>query len=676
MDTHVPGLIIHLSCPHLDSSPNIHLAILKRRVPHLFHSKRRSRRSQRISMAADTHSRLVDQTLDASAFLKYISVRDVAEDIKKVAPIEVNDKTERSLKLYALYSIGLLSGKLIKGKVDHTWDQDMAKIMSKLGATFARALRQPDLKPADDHCIVYYRTGLGFTQWVDGVIPAIVQVLKASDADSVLAARAACLPKIMENLNFLNECAAEDKDEARHELLHLAKSIVNHLEDRVDALVDAELKNVMQWVDTHLNVPSSNDVDDDWDNFTSTFDESDGSRDDEQNASAGEGVGMILPPELTGRASHAGPSSTQQEPDSSGELEYTDRVPISSAVPHISPFHPPSPRRDAGPSRSEHAPPPETVPDEHATEEGTNVHLVGNTQSPSTTSRPLPDAASPMRSPARSATGVDSDDHTGSPHASQSEPESAGAASESSGKARRRLPVSESRTRTGLRTPPGRRKNFESSTPHGQVGLPRAAKSSTGSFGFGDMDSMSGPSLSVCLVVADHFDAVSKSIPSIDTPDGLLQKLRAAEELLAVEREERKREVEALQQQLRDLKTDKEKEVAKVEEQKSNEIKKEQEERQKEVGRLEAQIKDLKEHQTKEVGRLEEQVGYLKEHQTKEVGRWEEQIGYLKEQVGYHKEQKRDAEQLYKRLLEVQNEKIRNMEEQLQRAASNLGGSV
>ena len=177
----------------------------------------------------------------------------------------------------------------------------------------------------------------------------------------------------------------------------------------------------------------------------------------------------------------------------------------------------------------------------------------------------------------------------------------------------------------------------------------------------------------MCLPVADHFDVVSKSVSSIDTPDGLLQRLRAAEELLAVEREERKREVEALQQQLRDLKAEKESEVAKVEEQKKNEVakieeqkrnevakeqeerkrevQKEQEERKKEVGRLEAQIQDLKEQQTKE-------VGYLKEHQTKEVGRLEEQIGYLKEhqakEVGRLEEQHERQDQLPKNVAALQ----------------------
>lgn len=241
----------HLPAQCHDSSQNFHLIILKRRAPHLFPPIRRPRPKQ-IRMSTDGPMQFADSTMDASTVLQFVTGHSIHSQLTAMQNepglgrgIDLSGPL-RSHNIFTLYSLGLLSSKLLRhsdeGEVESNeqWDKDMLAVMTKLSDKFAGMLRLQSLQPStDDRCKVTHRDESypEFKAWLTRAISPIVECLKANDQHSVLGDRISRLPKILDNLKLLNEVFPDRSQERMDELRNLVESIIYHANQvRVDIL--------------------------------------------------------------------------------------------------------------------------------------------------------------------------------------------------------------------------------------------------------------------------------------------------------------------------------------------------------------------------------------------------------------------------------------------------------
>ncbi|KAI0808215.1 hypothetical protein C8Q74DRAFT_121596 [Fomes fomentarius] len=152
----------------------------------------------------------------------------------------------RARNIFTLYSLGLLSSKLLRhsdaGEVElnERWDRDILAVMVRLINKFAGMLRLQSLQLTDDRCnLVIHRneSSSEFKGWMARAISPIVECLKANDQHSVLGDRISRLPKILDNLKLLNEVFPDRSQERMEVLRNLVETIIYHANQvRVDIL--------------------------------------------------------------------------------------------------------------------------------------------------------------------------------------------------------------------------------------------------------------------------------------------------------------------------------------------------------------------------------------------------------------------------------------------------------
>ncbi|KAI8995271.1 hypothetical protein BD414DRAFT_236070 [Trametes punicea] len=219
--------------PQFDiSSPNIHLFILKRRVPHLFSFRRRHRSPRRRAMSNLSINMSTDRTVDNSVTLKLIA-RDLAQGIARRRYHQVPGQPAASQLQVQFYELGILSRHLLHSdSPDEAWTKRWEDILDKVARAYATVLGE-DPKPGststsqEDICMKY---NSDIERWIKEDIPRHVAIIQDVLGEPDKAALVASLGTIRRNLTQLSSIFPNTSEARINQLESLMSNVMAGLQ--------------------------------------------------------------------------------------------------------------------------------------------------------------------------------------------------------------------------------------------------------------------------------------------------------------------------------------------------------------------------------------------------------------------------------------------------------------
>ncbi|KAI9066687.1 hypothetical protein FKP32DRAFT_1673693 [Trametes sanguinea] len=227
--------------PPFDStSPNIHLAVLKRRVPHLFSSRpRRRHRSSKLKVMAERSvNTSLNRTLDPASIVPVIAKSLQKAHGRRTQPKRPgagNNQVDEPRLRVELYEIGLLSRQLLDAPdPNEAWMRRWEDVLEKVAEAFADvtgATGQPESSGTsgsqDDNCVKFRED---VDNWIKEELPLLLEVIRDVLGRPEEAALVGSLPTIRRNLEKMSSIFPDVGNVRRQQLDALMKSIVAELE--------------------------------------------------------------------------------------------------------------------------------------------------------------------------------------------------------------------------------------------------------------------------------------------------------------------------------------------------------------------------------------------------------------------------------------------------------------
>ncbi|KAH9902557.1 hypothetical protein C8Q73DRAFT_9973 [Cubamyces lactineus] len=208
-----PACAAHPDCP----SPNIHLTVLRLRVPHVFGSRRRpsSTRKPRIMSTVDKPS---NRPANLSAAL-HIIVQDLSEKPSR-EDSDVRQSRSRFAKKLECYEFAILSRHLLTvSRSDQEFQQRWEGLLDKVEAAFA-AVNPEHASSAEE---THRERRPSIDQWIKDIVPRHLELIRAvygreTKKYEQLMGLVGSLRQIQKNLLLLSDTVPTRQKDRRRQL--------------------------------------------------------------------------------------------------------------------------------------------------------------------------------------------------------------------------------------------------------------------------------------------------------------------------------------------------------------------------------------------------------------------------------------------------------------------------